>query len=138
FQQRILEQIQAARQTGFKRNLVVAATGTGKTVMAALDYRDHASKLGGNPRLLFVAHRKEILEQAQECFRNVLRDANFGELLVDGNAPNDWQHVFASVKSLNNTKPWDRFGLDHFSHIIVDEAHHGTAASYRAVLEELK
>lgn len=138
FQQRILEQIQAARKAGFNRNLVVAATGTGKTVMAALDYRDQVITLGEKPKLLFVAHRKEILKQARDCFRSVLRDGNFGELLVDGEVPNTWNHVFASVQSLNNAEPWNKLGAEHFSHIIVDEAHHGVAGSYRGVFELLK
>lgn len=138
FQQRILEAIRAARQNGSTRNLVVASTGTGKTVIAALDYRDQVSSNGQPPHLLFVVHRKEILQQALDCFRSVLRDQNFGELLVDGQQPNHWQHVFASVQSLNNQKPWQRLGRYHFTHVIVDEAHHGAAASYRPLFQQLQ
>lgn len=138
FQQRILEAIEAARLNGSSRNLVVAATGTGKTVIAALDYRNQVEKTGNPPRLLFVVHRKEILQQALDCFRAVLRDQNFGELLVDGLVPNDWQHVFASVQSLTTQQPWNRLGERHFTHLIVDEAHHGTASSYRPLFDHLK
>ena len=138
FQQRILEALEAARQQGRKRNLVVAATGTGKTVVAALDYRDQAIAAGEQPRLLFVVHRKEILQQALDCFRSVLRDQNFGELLVDGQQPQQWQHVFASVQSLNRHRPWRTLGASHFAHVIVDEAHHGAAASYRPLFEQLQ
>jgi phosphatidylserine/phosphatidylglycerophosphate/cardiolipin synthase-like enzyme len=74
FQERVLEALDAARLDGWVKNLVVAATGTGKTVMAAFDYarfrRNHPEKT----RLLFVVHRKEILHQARVCFRAVLRD----------------------------------------------------------------
>src|SRR5690606_32182430 len=81
------------------RNLVVAATGTGKTVVAALDYRRLRSELDRS-RLLFVAHRKEILEQSLATFRAVLRDHSFGELYVDGSRPEQWDHVFASIQGL--------------------------------------
>jgi superfamily II DNA or RNA helicase/HKD family nuclease len=138
FQQRILEALQAARQNGERRHLVVAATGTGKTVIAALDYREQVRRLGERPNLLFVVHRKEILQQALDCFRAVLRDQNFGELLVDGQQPREWRWVFASVQSLNAQRPWHRLGRDHFDHVIVDEAHHGTASSYRPLFEELR
>lgn len=138
FQERVLESIAAARQDGSMRNLVVAATGTGKTVMAAFDYarflRNHPEKA----RLLFVAHRKEILHQARDCFRAVLRDFNFGDLLVDGNHPAHWDAVFASVQSLNQQRPWERLGDDYFRFLIVDEAHHGTADSYRPLFEHLR
>jgi superfamily II DNA or RNA helicase len=138
FQQRILDALQAARQQGRMRNLVVAATGTGKTVVAALDYRDQFTAQGGKPKLLFVVHRKEILQQALDCFRSVLRDQNFGELLVDGQQPDQWQHVFASVQSLNRYQPWRTLGASHFAHLVVDEAHHGAAASYRPLFEQLQ
>ncbi|QQL45376.1 DUF3427 domain-containing protein [Sulfuriroseicoccus oceanibius] len=138
FQQRILEALNAARSRGLKRNLIVAATGTGKTVISALDYQSRVQASKAQPKLLFVAHRKEILEQALGCFRTVLRDQNFGELLVDSYQPTEWQHVFASVQSLNSNKPWARLGPDHFDHIIVDEVHHGPASSYRAIFDDLK
>lgn len=138
FQQRILEALQASRQNGKTRNLVVAATGTGKTVIAALDYLNQALNAGERPTLLFVVHRKEILEQALDCFRNVLRDQNFGELLVDGLEPEGWRHVFASIQSLNRQEPWRRLGSQHFAHVIVDEAHHGVASSYRPLFEHLR
>ncbi|KAF0094451.1 MAG: DNA/RNA helicase [Puniceicoccaceae bacterium 5H] len=138
FQQRILEALEAARQAGSNRNLVVAATGTGKTVISALDYKRHVKATGQKLPLLFVVHRKEILQQALGCFRAVLRDQNFGELLVDGQEPSDWRHVFASVQSLNHKAIWQHLGRDYFRFVIVDEAHHGAARSYRAIFDELE
>jgi superfamily II DNA or RNA helicase/HKD family nuclease len=138
FQERILEALVAARAAGSHRNLVVAATGTGKTVIAAFDFARHLRAHHGQCRLLFTAHRKEILQQARDCFRSVLRDFNFGELLVDGERPTAWQHVFASIQSLNTHRPWERLGAQHFPFVIVDEAHRGTAASYRPVLDTLQ
>jgi len=138
FQLRILEALEAARQNGSSRNLVVAATGTGKTVISALDYKRICEANNKKVPLLFVVHRKEILEHALGCFRTVLRDQNFGELLVDGAEPSEWNHVFASVPSLNRKAPWLRFGPEHFQFVIVDEAHHGKARSYRPLFEHLQ
>jgi len=138
FQERILEALAAERLAGSSRNLVVAATGTGKTVMAAFDYARFRRKHSNAHRLLFVVHRKEILRQARDCFRSVLRDYNFGELLVDGRVPTRWEAVFASVQSLSNNKPWEKFGADYFNFVIVDEAHHGSASSYRPLFEHLR
>lgn len=137
FQQRILEALAAARQQGKYRNLVVAATGTGKTVVSALDYQQMVGEHGRKDSLLFVAHRKEILEQARQCFQAVLHDPNFGELLVDGHEPREWRHVFASIQSLCRRKPWEALGREHFYYVIVDEAHHIAATSYREVAENL-
>jgi superfamily II DNA or RNA helicase len=137
FQLRILEALQAARQNGSYRNLVVAATGTGKTVISALDFKRAVEAAHAKIPLLFVVHRKEILQQALGCFRTVLRDQNFGELLVDGEVPSDWRHVFASVQSLNTRAPWRHLGAEHFRFVIVDEAHHGAASSYRPLFDQL-
>lgn len=138
FQARILEALDATRQNGNTRNLVVAATGTGKTVVSALDYKNTIASTGSKSRLLFVVHRKEILEQALACFRTVLRDQNFGELFVDGMEPSKWNHVFASIQSLNRRQPWNTLGEDHFDFVIVDEAHHGQASSYRPLFDHLR
>ncbi|MCH7227218.1 DUF3427 domain-containing protein [Haloferula sp. A504] len=138
FQERILENLAAVRETGSFRNLVVAATGTGKTVVAAFDYARQRKASTPSSRLLFIAHRKEILQQALDCFRLVLRDPNFGELMVDGAVPLEWNHVFASIQSWNNRRPWEDLGTQHFDHVIVDEAHHGTAGSYRPVFDHLE
>ena len=54
----------------------------------------------GDPRLMFVAHRQQILKQSLSAFRQVLRDGSFGELYVDGHRPDEWRHVFASIQSL--------------------------------------
>ncbi len=138
YQQRILEALDAAREAGSARNLVVAATGTGKTVIAAFDFSRFTQAKGGNAKLLFVVHRKEILQQARDCFRTVLRDPNFGELLVDGAVPSRWESVFASVQSLRTREPWRTLGTEHFDFVIVDEAHRGRASSYRAIFENLR
>lgn len=135
FQARLLELIELSRLRGYHRNLLVSATGTGKTVMAALDYQRLRGRLP-RARLLFVAHRREILEQSLATFRHALRDAAFGELWVGGARPTDYDHVFASIQSLNaasvaNLPP------DHFDIVIIDEFHHAAAPTYAALLERV-
>jgi len=137
-QEQILEALETERRIhGRHRNLVVAATGTGKTVVAALDYRRMAEDPTRRPRLLFVAHRKEIVEQSLHTYREVLADASFGEEFVAGKRPDQWQHVFASVQSLSSFGV-ERLPAEHFDVVVVDEFHHAEAATYRRLLEHLK
>lgn len=136
----MLERLRVEREVrGHRHNLLVAATGTGKTVMAALDYRNLHKEWGGKryPRLLFVAHRKEILRQSLRMYREVLDDASFGEALFSGELPRDWEHVFASVQSLTDQR-LDQFDPEHFDIIVIDEFHHATATTYRRVLNHFK
>jgi superfamily II DNA or RNA helicase len=135
FQARLLEQLTVSRRRGHHRNLLVSATGTGKTVMAALDYAALRQELP-RARLLFVAHRAEILDQSQATFRHVLRDPNFGEQWVGGRRPRDFDHVFASVQSLRGAD-LDQLDPDHFDVVIVDEFHHAAAPSYERLLEHV-
>ncbi len=139
YQQEMLDAIAAERVVHDRhRNLVVAATGTGKTVIAALDYRglcDPAS--GERPSLLFVAHRREILEQSMRTYREVLADGNFGELYVGGTRPERWRHVFAGVQSLTSYGV-QNLPADAFDIVIIDEFHHAAAATYRRILEHLR
>ena len=135
-QREALEALRVARELhGHHRNLVVAATGTGKTVISALDYRDRCHD-GRTPTLLFVAHRIELLEQARRTFRAVLRDGSFGELLGGGREPSRWRHVFATVQSLGTRL--DAIGPERFDHVIIDEFHHAHAAGYRFLLDRLR
>ncbi len=136
FQRAILEQLQVERQRGRPHTLVVAATGTGKTVMAALDYKHLRGELDSS-RLLFIAHRKEILRQSRTTFRHVLRNGSFGEEWVDGQVPAEWDHVFASIQSLA-ANGLDNLAPDHFDVVIVDEFHHAAASTYETVLDHLK
>lgn len=136
FQERLLEQIQVSRQLGHHRNLLVAATGTGKTVMAALDYLQLKFRLPRS-RLLFVAHREEILQKSLETFRLALRDHSFGELWVGGKRPSSFDHVFASIQSLSAAGLAD-LAADHFDVVIVDEFHHAAAKSYTSLLSHIR
>jgi superfamily II DNA or RNA helicase/HKD family nuclease len=139
YQQDMLERLRVERELRRRnRNLLVAATGTGKTVMAALDYRSFCKSFSNRrPKLLFVAHRKEILKQSLRTYREVLDDASFGELLYSGEDPQAWDHVFASVQSLNIQRLVE-LAPDHFDIIVIDEFHHATAGTYRRVIDHFK
>ncbi len=136
FQERLLERIEVARAHGHHRNLLAAATGTGKTVMAAVDYRRLRQELR-RARLLFVAHRQEILEQSLATFRHALHDATFGELWVGSHRPREFEHVFASIQSLSAAGV-DSIGPDHFDVVIVDEFHHAAAPTYSRLLDRVE
>ncbi|MEB2347469.1 MAG: DUF3427 domain-containing protein [Comamonadaceae bacterium] len=131
FQQAMLERLESERRHGRWRNLLVAATGTGKTVVAAFDYLRQTQAAGGAPpRLLFVAHRIEILQQAMATFRQLLRQQSFGELLADGAQPASHQHLFASIASVLSRELLQRFGVDYWHTVIIDECHHLPAQSF--------
>ena len=133
-QKEILDALKLERDRGHKRNLVVAATGTGKTVVSALDFSRLIQHSGEIQSLLFVAHRAEILKQARSTFRHVLHDGNFGELLVGGVIPKDGEHVFASIQSLH-ARRLESLPADHFDMVIIDEFHHAEAPTYRRLLD---
>jgi superfamily II DNA or RNA helicase len=135
FQDRLLELIALSREVGHHRNLLVSATGTGKTVMAAVDYARLRMTMPRS-RLLFVAHRQEILDQSRATFRHALRDHAFGERWVAGQRPDAFEHVFASIQSLT-ASGLDRLPPDQFDVVIVDEFHHAAANTYRQLLEHL-
>ncbi|MEU7044045.1 DUF3427 domain-containing protein [Streptomyces varsoviensis] len=138
-QKDMLDRLRIEREIhGRHQNLLVAATGTGKTVMAALDYKElKRQSQGRDLTLLFVAHRQEILKQSLRTYQEVLVEPNFGELLVGGENPKDWTHVFASVQSLN-ARPLERFAPDHFDVIVIDEFHHGVSPTYQRILDHFK
>lgn len=137
FQQEILEKLELERVVkGNRKNLVVAATGTGKTVISAFDFKNFRNEFNGEPNLLFVAHRKEILKQSLQTFRQILKESSFGEMYVDGFKPNEWNHVFASIQSLHSGE--FEFRKDHFDIVIIDEFHHAEANTYQKLLEYIE
>lgn len=137
-QQDMLERLEVERRLhDTHHNLLVAATGTGKTVMAALDYRSLRARHGRDLTLLFVAHRKEILRQSRRTYQEVLTDPGFGEELVDGQVPSRWKHVFAGVQALAGRSLED-FAPDAFDVIVIDEFHHAVAPTYRRIIDHFR
>ncbi len=137
YQEEILAQLEAEREVHHVfRNLVVAATGTGKTVIAAFDYRrftERPENRGRTNRLLFVAHREEILRKSLQTFRLVLHDQNFGGICAGSISPPSLDHVFMSVQTLRSRGYAESLDPEFYDFIIVDETHHAGAESYRGI-----
>lgn len=140
YQQEILDKLDAERKVrGLTRNLMVAATGTGKTVISAFDYRRFCKEHpGGANRLLFVTHREEILRQSLYTFQNILRDPNFGELFVGSSRPESLDHLFVSIQTVNSQELCDRLPSGYYDYIVVDEFHHAAAPTYQRLLEHFR
>jgi superfamily II DNA or RNA helicase len=138
YQLEILEKLEVERNIHNRfKNLIVAATGTGKTVISAFDYKKF-KQLNKSSKLLFVAHRKEILTQSMATFQGILKDNTFGDLWVDGMIPDNYEFVFASVQSINNKIREITLSPEYYDFIIIDEVHHIKANSYRPILNYFK
>lgn len=137
YQSEILEKLKIEREVHNSwRNLVVAATGTGKTMISAFDFKNYRQK---NPtaKFLFIAHRIEILRQSLHTFRNVLKDQNFGELFGDGYMPTQKNAIFATIQTLTNQL--ESFSSpDYYDYIILDEVHHSSAKTYQKVIDHFQ
>ncbi len=134
YQQEILDRLEAEREVhGKYRNLIVSATGTGKTVVAAFDFK-RFRQANPNAKFLFIAHRREILEQSIACFRTVLKDQNFGELFAGSYTPTQSKHLFMSIQMFHSQEFWRHTSADYYDYIIVDEFHHAEAPTYRKLL----
>ena len=140
YQQEILDKLDAERKLrGHYKNLVVAPTGVGKTVVAAFDYKRFCKENDkGNNRVLFVAHREEILKQSLSCFRGVLKDANFGDLFVGNNKPSDIKQLFVSIQTFNSVKLHELTDETFYDMIVIDEFHHAAADSYQVLINHYK
>lgn len=138
YQQAILDELESERRDkGHFRNLVVAPTGTGKTLVAAFDY-DRQPFTGKRPRLLFLAHREELLDQARSRFRHVLRDESFGEMLGGGEEPSGLNHLFATIQSFRSRALLESCGAQYWDYAVLDEAHHVPAQGYRDIVGSLR
>src|SRR5690606_32527717 len=145
FQKEILDVLTTERKIHHRyKNLIVSATGTGKTIISALDYKRYFNQNKGKANLLFIAHRKEILEQSLIKFRSVLGNhhRDFGQLWVGNHEPKDGdlKHLFISIQTLNSQKELikERLAADYYDFIILDEAHHSQADTYRLVFDYFK
>lgn len=136
YQKEILEKLQVERDIyGRMKNLLVAATGVGKTVISAFDYRRFKREHRQQAKLLFVAHREEILKQSLDTFRAILKDFNFGDLLVGNYEPGSLDHLFVSIQSFNSKRLYEHTTSDFYDFIIIDEFHHAAADSYQKLLD---
>ncbi len=135
YQAEILEKLKVERDVhGSQRNLVVAATGTGKTMISAFDFKKYI-KQNPDARLLFVAHRIEILQQSLKTFRNVLREHNFGELYGGGHEPTNKRNIFATIQTLSRIDFSAFCAPEYYDYIVFDEVHHAKADTYQLVMQ---
>ena len=128
-QREALEALGRTRAEGNGAGLVVLATGLGKTWLAAFD-----SAKPEFPRVLFVAHREEILGQALATFRRIRPQARLGLFTGDEKVP-EADVLFASVQTLARIRHLGQFARDAFDYIVIDEFHHAAAATYRRILD---
>ncbi len=131
-----LDALAESRAAGEQRALVVLATGLGKTFLAAFDVAAFAESTGRTPRVLLLAHRRELLTQAAGTFRRVLPEARFS-WCVGGASDLSGDVVFASVQKLSCPDMVAGLTPDWFDYVVVDEVHHAAATSYRRILDAL-
>jgi len=129
-QKEALAALEKSRAAGNRAGLVVLATGLGKTWLSAFD----CASFG---RVLFVAHREEILRQARATFRRIRPEASLGLYTGTEKLP-DADVLFASVQTLGRTRHLERFAEDAFEYIVVDEFHHAAAATYRRLIDHFE
>ena len=124
--------LENTRAEGATRALVLAATGVGKTALAAFDSRKYE-------RVLFVAHREEILKQAATTFENIRQSHYYGFFNGDVKCT-DQPVIFASVSTLGNIRYLNDtyFKPDSFDYLIIDEIHHGVTEQYKRIVEYFK
>ncbi|MBO8173102.1 MAG: DEAD/DEAH box helicase family protein [Bacillaceae bacterium] len=129
-QQEALQELEKTLEEGYDKAMIVMATGLGKTYLAGF----FAKKFS---RILFIAHREEILYQAKKSFENIMPERSHG--IYNGNVKEgDADCVFASIFTLGMKHHRERFSHDHFDLIIIDEFHHAAASSYQKVLDHFQ
>ena len=136
-QREALDALAASRVENRRRALIVMATGLGKTVLAALDILSVAGGSAGAPSVLWIAHRRELLEQASSTLRRGLPDARFAWMLGGKRPEEPYDVLFASVQTLSRPATLATLAPDRFDYVVVDEVHHADAPSYRRILAHL-
>ncbi|MCD4542469.1 DEAD/DEAH box helicase family protein, partial [Klebsiella pneumoniae subsp. pneumoniae] len=118
-QQAALKEIQAIRDAGKEKGLVISATGTGKTYLSAFDVRNFAPK-----RMLFIVHREQILNKAKLDFQKILGgiDENFG-ILSGSNKQINAKYLFATIQTISKEENLKQFDPELFDYILIDEVH---------------
>lgn len=137
FQTEILNELKAEREVHHScRNLIVAATGTGKTVVSAFDYKRFVNANSDQPnRFLYIAHRADILKKSLGTYRAILKDQNFGDWCDGNHDPQVYDHVFMTIQTFTARHFEQLLAPDYYDYIVVDETHHGAAESYQTLFE---
>lgn len=133
-QQAALKALINLRSEGQKRGLIISATGTGKTYLAAFDVRNYRPR-----KFLFVVHREQILRKALLSFKNVLGGpADDYGILAGGTKEIDRKYVFATIQTLSRPDILNELKANTFDYILIDEAHKAGAASYQKIINHFK
>ncbi|AGR41355.1 DEAD/DEAH box helicase family protein [Spiroplasma taiwanense] len=129
FQKEVIDKLSYRRFLNKNKHLIVMATGTGKTLVSAFDYKRQIEQVNKKLKILFLAHQKEIIDQAINTYRQVLNDSNFGEVLYDQKIISENpEYLFATIQSLSNRL--EDFKKEQFDIIVYDEAHHIAANTF--------
>ncbi len=130
-QKAALAQIQAIRDEGKDKGLVISATGTGKTYLSAFDVRQFAPK-----RMLFIVHREQILKKAKADYQKILGgiDREFG-ILSGSNKEVEARYLFATIQTISKEDILHQFDPTAFDYILIDEVHKAGATSYQKVID---
>ena len=129
-----LQEIQAVREAGNDKGLVISATGTGKTYLSAFDVRNFAPK-----RMLFIVHREQILQKAKSDFIRVLGgiEEDFG--ILSGNLrETNARYLFATIQTISKEATLLQLDPQAFDYILIDEVHKAGAKSYQKVIEHFQ
>ena len=125
-----LEQLRLLREKGKQRGLIISATGTGKTYLGAFDVKSTNPK-----KMLFLAHREQILEKSKESFSRIIGGKKTDYGLYTGNSRNkNAKYVFATVQTLSKSNHLSLFDRDEFDYILIDEVHHAGAETYQKIM----
>ncbi|MGL5617163.1 MAG: DEAD/DEAH box helicase [Sarcina sp.] len=128
-----IESLNSLREEGKDKALLISATGTGKTYLAAFDLRNYNPK-----RVLFVVHREQIAKQAMESFKNVFGDNKSMGILSGKKKEVHCDFVFSTIQSLSKDEILKSFDSNHFDYIIIDEVHKAGAKTYDKILSYFK
>lgn len=129
-QKKALENLENLRKNGKNKGLLISATGTGKTYLSAFHVKEVNPK-----KILFIAHRKTILNSAKKTFENIIKNKKMN--IYDGKNEKE-EYLFAMVQTLNKDEHLNNFSKDYFDYIIIDEVHHSGAKTYQKIIEYFK
>ncbi len=130
-QRQALRELQRYRNLGADKAMVIAATGSGKTYLAAFDARNFAAR-----KLLFIVHKDAILKQAKDSFASVFKSSRTYGLYTGEKEELKADFIFASNQMLS--RHLSLFAPDEFDYIVIDEVHHAAASTYKAIIDHFE
>ncbi|TDT70475.1 superfamily II DNA or RNA helicase [Hypnocyclicus thermotrophus] len=131
-QTNILKNLKETRKKGNKKAVVIAATGTGKTYLSAFDVKNFNPK-----KLLFLAHREELLDNGIDSFKKIIKNKNYGKLTMNYKEFEN-EYLFATVQTLSKEINLKKYKKEEFDYIIIDEFHHASSNSYKKIIKYFK